>query len=227
MRPNYLFHVTRRSALPNIAKRGLETSHAPTEVTAGREGAGLTPEPEEYEDDGGGERPCAEVAREELDEFVEEARPRDAAFGKQSPPHHEGVFLWASKAEATKTASAVQSRDKLKQVILKIDPAKVPCRCWTAPYKPLEDIFDTLFSDCAAPKFRSEEEDEAIAKDVGEWWKHAAPYKGKEESGVEVWCPCDIPTRAIVEVQSPGGKAVHQRRELGTLAGLQKALGKP
>lgn len=225
MRKTYLFHVTRRSALPSIAKRGIETLRLPTEVQAGREMAGRTPEPGEDEDYDGGEIPCAEVAREELDELVEDERPRSAKFGEPSPPRHEGVFLWASKAEARKTASAVQSRDKLNQVVLKVDPAKVPCTCWTAPYAPLESVFDSLFSDCAAPRMRNEEEEEALAKDVQDWWKQAKPFRGKEESGVEVWCPCDIPTRAIEEVQGPGGKVVHPRKELGALAGLQRRLG--
>ena len=199
-----LYHVTRPENAELIRRHGFQPGFYCSEGGEAHCAAqAILASEEEPELDWGGEEPKDVQARQIFNEILDANRP------KGRPGHDYAVFFWAHPDDARYAERTMEAKTHEPYVTLAVDPDKVPCRCYYAPYHKSETLFDEIYAglphswDCA-PSGSGPEDEEArkfcdmLDQLARSYYRQMRLYRAEPKRGVEVLCPCEIPPEAIV-----------------------------
>lgn len=205
-----LFHISSRGSAREIFRNGLPRSRESYGAKRREElepAMGHGPNPSL----GGKMEKSDRLANEKLDEMSRRAKSRVDGEGKY-PFHQDSIFFWTMEQEAVRRA-------KGGQVVVAVDSTKFPpeCDCVVGPHGITKNLWKTLWL-----KYRGvgvEISDDEVYDRMVEYWEKAREYRGHAGIGVEVFCGCDIPPRAITRIyDAERGVTLYEPKEGGSLA---------
>lgn len=202
-----LYHVTRTANSKLIEKEGFYPGSPFAE-------GGLAAEIAEAELAGEeigeyGEQREDEVAREQFNEFMDEARREYP----DKPSHSNGVFFWSDirDADYAKTQLEYIFGPGSAKIDI-IDTDYVNCKFWSGNFTLSDKLFDLILRDPIEATNCLEGVSEGQCEDFDDiarqYYKDMDEWDGMPESGREIITSCHIPPSAIVKVVDPGGKEV-------------------
>lgn len=192
-----LYHVTAENRLPNILKEGLSPSATTLSSEYWEEKIGH--EEDEFEEEYFID--CNTEAQQYLDEELNRG---------------ENVYFTLSKERAYEIMVGLKDLP-YKNVVLEVNPEKIPCTCMVSDQSIADEIYDEYYRACIYDILVDYEK---IEKLVEEWEKTLETYdpnKKYENEYLEVACPCHIPTDAIERVFDERGIEICRKDEYGKL----------
>lgn len=199
-----LYHVTSNTCAKLASRYGLEPGFAcaetlQSEALAQHILAGGTRENYNLFEPGE-----LDIARDDFNELLNYFRKPGY------PGHDDSVFFWTSLLDARTWADETHGGGN---PILEVDAGKVPCQCFVANNRLVEDLFQEVAGnpeytrDClngedgVYPELKEVCDNlDAMARS---YYATMKPYQGGIMRHEEVLCPCDIPADAITYAREP------------------------